>query len=140
MKKAIYFLILMSAMTILTISCTKPADDELPFQVQYPDWKNLTWVSTDGSSLATTYPKLNISVDGNNVITVRQPYAAPNPQANEYVGTFAKMTIVGNTVSFTEVTNQALDVTGTFTKSGSQITLTTLGFTNTSRVYVLKIN
>lgn len=132
----------MSAMTLLSVSCSKDSltpgsvTDGKTLEQTYPDWKNLTWVSTDGSTSVDKYPKLSISISG-DIITVFQPVVDAN---HSYTGKYDKITISGNTtVLFYHATNQAPDVTGTFTNNGTQITLTTKGLSTTSNVYVLEI-
>lgn len=132
MKKVAYFLTLVLALTLINVSCCK--DDDPANQTlaeMYPDWANLTWVSTDGASLVTTYPRLNITIIGDNG-TINQPINA----TQSYNDNFAVMTVSGNNVTFAAPAN----VTGTFTKNGSQITLTTKGLSTTNHVYVLQIN
>ena len=127
----------MFALVLMNTSCCKPDDETpLPYVLQYPDWQNLTWVSTDGNSLVTTYPKLNITIDGNNQIKVVQPYSS----TGTYSGTYTMMNVNGNNVSFTNSIDNAGDITGTFTKSGTQITLTTKGHTAVERIYILQIH
>ena len=126
----------MFSLVLMSTSCCKP-DDETPvqtFEQTYPDWKNLTWVSTDNSSLSTTYPKLNITIVGDN-ISVNQPINATQAYNGSYDGMVVQGTTSG-TVGF----GMPAEITGTFSKSGSQITLTTKGLSTTSHVYVLQIN
>lgn len=138
MKNLAYISTLIFALVLMNTSCTKPADDALPYVQQYPNWKNLTWVSTDGVSNTGVYPRLQISIDANNEIKVVQQLSVV---ANDtYNGTYAEMSVTGNVVSFSKSTNGAISVTGTFTINGSQITLNTSGLSTSSHIYVLKIN
>ena len=127
----------MFAVALMSTSCCK--DDPIvpepqTLEEQYPEWVNLTWVSTDGVDETYVYPRLNITIVGDDV-TVNQPHSAPDPDENSYNGFYDEMTIVGNNVDFGNG-----DVTGTFTTDGVHITLTTFGFMYDEHVYVLKIN
>jgi hypothetical protein len=141
MKKITYLSILMFSLILMSTSCCKEDDPTTQTVAElYPDWANLTWISTDNASLATTYPKLNISIVGDN-ITMNQPINA----TQAYNDTFITMNVSeGNSGSVT-FTNAMGSVTGTFTKIivggvTTQISLTTKGLSTTSHVYVLKVN
>jgi hypothetical protein len=143
MKKLAYISILIFALVLMNTSCTKTNDGDLPYAVQYPHWKNLTWVSTDGVSNVGIYPRLQISIDANNEIKVVQQLSVV---ANDtYSGTYTEMTVSdtnSGTVTLDKSNNNAVSVTGTFTinSANTQITLTTNGLSKSSHVYVLKIN
>jgi len=138
MKKRTYLMTLIfTAIVLMACSCEKD-DPVVPepqtLEEQYPEWVNLTWVSTDGADETYIYPRLNITIDGDDV-TVNQPHSEPDPEENSYNGFYDEMTISGNYVDFGDG-----DVTGTFTSDDVHITLTTFGFMTTEHVYVLKIN
>lgn len=137
MKKYTYFISLILVLVLSSISCSKEDDQPTPQQTleqKYPDWKNLTWVSTDGVTTLMNpdvYPRLNITITDDEGFFC-QPYSS----SGNYQDTFAQITISGNTITFGAPAN----VVGTFTKSGDKITLTTKGLTITSHTYVLQIN
>jgi len=73
-----------------------------------------------------------------DIVTVNQPYAAPDPNPNAYNGFYDEITISGSVVTFGNS-----DVTGTFTTDGGYITLTTFGLMNTNdsknkHIYILQ--
>lgn len=137
MKKLKYLLALFFALTLMSFSCSKNDDDPIVPQTleeKYPDWKNLRWVSTDGVTAQMNpdiYPRLEISISGDEGEITHTINSV-----DYFWDSFSTMTISGNTVNFGSPAN----TTGTFTKSGSQITLTTKGLTITSHTYVLQIN
>lgn len=141
MKKVSYLFVMFLALSLMSFSCSEKEEIEEPVVLtladQYPDWVDLSWVSTDGDTSVTMYPKLEISID-ENTVTVHHTYVINN---SPYVGsnTYEKMIISGNTVTF------GVNITGTFVLNGSQITITTFGLMNddyleNKHVYVLQIN
>ena len=134
----------MFAVALMSTSCCKddPVVPDLTLEEQYPDWVNLSWVSTDGVDAtmnSNIYPRLNITIVGNDV-TVNQPHSAPDPEENAYNGFYSTMSVSGADVIFGTPSN---GVVGTFTVDGSQIILTTFGLMNTNdseneHVYVLE--
>jgi hypothetical protein len=72
MKKSSYLLVLfftIIATNTLFVSCKEAPDPELA--ELYPDWVNLTWVSTDGITEEEDpeiSPRLNISIKDNHLI------------------------------------------------------------------------
>ena len=137
MKKVTYLMTILFAVALMSTSCCKD-DPIVPDQTvaeQYPEWVNLTWVSTDGKDasyipIEDTYPRLNITIVGDD-ITVNQPINS----TQSYNGFYTTMTVSGADVSFGTPSN---GVTGTFTKNGSQFILTTNGLSTTSHIYVLE--
>lgn len=74
MKKLTYFLVLMFSLVLIS-ACDKNDDDPIvpkqTFEELYPDWANLTWVSTDGvdtTMYPDVYPRLNITIIKNSII------------------------------------------------------------------------
>lgn len=70
MKKETCFLALIFLPVLLNIGCKKNSSDtanDQTLEQKYPDWKNLTWVSTNGNSTQNTYPKISFSIVGNVV-------------------------------------------------------------------------
>lgn len=136
MKKIAYLSMLFVALTLMSFSCEKNDDDVIPqtLEEKYPDWSNLTWVSTDGS--VDTYPRMNITITGNTCV-FSQPY---NGTGGIYTESFSNMLVTSSSVTFSGNAGNDATITGTYTKSGSQITLITKGFIANSRTYVLQIN
>ena len=140
MKKVTYLIVLMFSLVLLSASCEK--DEPVVKQTleeQYPDWSNLTWVSTDGKTAETkpdVYPRLNITINGDNG-TIRQTMDGDGWYYNEQ---FSTITIESNTITFTGHYAVYISRTGTFEKNGTQITLVTKGMIKDSHTYVLQIN
>ena len=113
MKKVIYFLMLMSAMTILNIGCEKPDDgtSDQTLAQAYPNWINLTWVSTDGASLITTYPRLDISIVG-DVATIHETTSVLGSPAY-YTFQYDALNITSTTATFSKPHNGAMNQTMT---------------------------
>lgn len=138
MKKVIYFLTLMLTMVIINTGCEKPAQ-ELPYQLQYPDWKNLTWVATDGKTGTNVYPRLQITINDDN--TIHYVQTVDNTWTSQEF--YSKMSVVGTnsgTVAFSN--NTIWYAKGTFIKSGNQIILTTSGLLKEqyTHTFTLQIN
>ena len=138
MKKVTYLLVLMFSLTLMSTSCDKdePIVPDKTLEQLYPDWANLTWVSTDGWTDPDVAPnKLNITIVGNKV-TFNQP-----PSYNKILD---KITIQGDIIKFGEVNGSIDIVSGTFTNDGSYITIKTYGLYTKKpefyHTYVLKIN
>ena len=80
-------------MVFLSCSCEKndPILDIL--ETQYPDWVNLSWVSTDGDN--TIYPRLSITINGNEVTVTLKKELYGGDTYFENI-TYEEMTITGN--------------------------------------------
>lgn len=142
MKKTIYLLTIIFSLALVSSSCEKePADDPktLTLEQAYPEWKNLTWVSTDGASLTTTYPRISIKIVGDSITMIQLLKFPQLDRLTQYNGFYDMMTITGNTVKFSQKNNWG-EAVGTFSKTNTHITLTTYGNVTESHVYVLKIN
>ena len=103
MKKVTYLLVLMFSLTLMPTSCEKdePVVPEQTLEEKYPDWKNLTWVSTDGWSTPATYPQISIKITGNKaVLTVTDEYS--DHTIGGYILTHDKFEVVGNIARFSE--------------------------------------
>ncbi len=134
MKKVAYLFTIVIAITLMSFSCEKEDPIVPTLEEQYSDWSNLTWVSTDGVTAQMNpdiYPRLEISISGDEGEITHTINSV-----DYFWDSFSTMTISGNTVDFGSPAN----TTGTFTKSGDKITLTTKGLTITSHTYVLQIN
>jgi hypothetical protein len=131
----------MFAMTLLNVGCTKPNDaPELKsptktLEQQFPDWKNLTWVSTDNASGVDIYPKLNISISG-DIITI---FMAVDPIGG-IITKYTKMVYSSNTITFSKIYQD-------YNALGNSVILTNITQTNSEitfiyagNKYVLKIN
>ena len=59
------------AVALMSTSCCKddPIVPDQTLEEQYPDWVNLSWVSTNGNTVE--YPRFNITIDG-NVVTLSE--------------------------------------------------------------------
>lgn len=70
MKKLTYLLSIMFAVALLSMSCEKedPIVPEQTLAELYPDWVNLTWVSTNGNSDPTVLPRISFSISTNVII------------------------------------------------------------------------
>ena len=103
MKKVTYFLILMFSLVLTSTSCEKD-DPIVPTQTleqMYPDWANLTWISTNGST--NSYPKLDISISDDVILLTETlqlpaPYFEDMPTYYRYSG----LEITATTVTFTK--------------------------------------
>ena len=94
----------MFALVLMNISCTKPTDDNTSTTQTLaslnPNWVNLTWYSTDGASVSSTYPKLTITIGGNPEVVTVTKYTT---DASHYlVGKYTEMTVSGSEVTFTD--------------------------------------
>ena len=129
----------MFAVALMSTSCCKD-DPVVPepetLEEQYPEWVNLSWVSTDGYDVNSpqvdkTYPRLEITIVG-DVVNIHQ---LTNGTGGFYDGNFTEVAISGSVITFSDdtVTDSYDDqnVTGMFsvneTTSGKQITFTTFG-------------
>lgn len=139
MKKATYLMTILFAVAMMSTSCEKE-DPIVPdtLEEQYPEWSNLSWVSTDDKDASwqpveDTYPRLEISIIG-DIVQITQPY---NSEAgHHYFGEFTEIIITGNVISFKDDTFKV--VTGTFSVNGNQITFTTKGLMTTEHEYILQ--
>lgn len=153
MKTAVYLFVLILPLALMNISCKKDSptpDVAQNLNQKYPDWKFLTWVSTDGTALSTTYPRLNISINkkGDILMVNQQIGLSYGINVMAYSHYYTSMEITGDSVI---IGNKNDGVRGKFIKIGSQITLNTYGLlsskdsvTITSHVYfhtyILNIN
>jgi hypothetical protein len=123
---------------LFTTSCEKdPVTDPVnqTLSLQYPDWKNLGWVSTNGASLSTTYPRLTIIIgvvlganNGEEVIAVTD-IKLVNNIPTVYNNFYETMTVTPTSVKFSNGVYAELDreyvIKQPFTDK--KITLTYLG-------------
>ena len=133
-KKVTYLLIVMFAMSVAFTSCKKdpilPPEPTETLAELYPDWTNLTWVSTDGDSYVNKYPKLNITIV-DNLVSVFFTYFT-----GDITCSYSEMLIDGTKVSLNTSTSQCRDIKFyNYSKIGTQIQ-----FTYDSNHYVLNIN
>ena len=144
MKKMIYLISILFAVTLMSTSCEKdePVVPEQTLEEMYPDWSNLTWVSTDGVTAEMNpdvYPRLIIDINGDN-----GKFDQYTSQDEGYTFQFTVMDIVDKTVTFKERLADFYSITGTFTNDGSYITLITHGLYNHKpefyHTYKFKIN
>lgn len=76
MKKIIYLLVLVFTITLVNTSCEKESNEpnvppisiDSTLAQKYPEWRNLTWVSTTFNGTSVNYPKYYFTIN-NNVIT-----------------------------------------------------------------------
>lgn len=125
----------------MSTSCEKddPIVPEQTLAEQYPDWVNLTWVSTDDNTNLNTYPKLTITIISNEVKVIH-----PTDQDAPMNKTFDKM-LVNSDGTFIIGNINGFHVYGTYVKNGTLLVLTTFGLLNDSypineHKYVLQIN
>ena len=141
MKKVTYLMTILFAVALMSTSCCK--DDPIPDQTladQYPDWVNLSSISTtDVFTNQVDYPTLRITINGDNLTVVQTMWNVESETTYELTSTYPAddVTITNVDVILAEsVVNGEL--TGTYTMSGSDIILTTTGFSNTEYIYVLQ--
>lgn len=142
MKRIAYLLGIVS-LTLL-LACSEkddPIDSESQtLEEQYPEWSNLSSVSTtDVFTNIVDYPTLDITIIGDEMTVVQTMW-----------NNVSKITfILQSTYSADDVTITNVDVilaesvmngevTGTYTTDGSDIILTTTGFSDTEYTYVLQ--
>jgi hypothetical protein len=156
MKRIICLLTLTFALVLLNTSCTKSTDDVLVLKTlteRYPDWKNLTWVSTNGQSSIDTYPKLAIKITNDTVANVIQTWYDSLNGIYNHDYTFLGLSVNENTntATFGDPTtiNTSIEMVGNliFTISSfdntGKITLSTNRFVDKSAVpyiFVLQKN
>lgn len=136
----------MFSLVLMSTSCEKdePVVPEQTLEEMFPDWSNLTWVSTDGITADVDpliYPRLVINISGDNG-TFRQ---LRSEDGRYYNLTFHVLNIVDNTVTFKENFADFHSITGTFTNDGEFIILTSHCFGDKANPddehkYKLKIN
>jgi hypothetical protein len=119
MKKVIYFLILMSAMTLLNVGCEKPTDDSTDPTVktlaqQYPDWVNLNYVETKKNGILVAYPTVSFKLIGNTVTIIVTASANSIPATQTYDKITLTTTVIGLYDSVFKYTTNF-----TYTKSGN---------------------
>ena len=128
MKKVIYLLTILFAVVLINISCEKedPVDIKLEKTLaeQYPDWTNLSWISTDGNDDRNAYPQFSITIFNNSVLVIQ-----PCDSLSRYYYIFEEMSVntdgtftIGSTVGFY--------IYGTYVKNETQFTLITFGLQN----------
>jgi hypothetical protein len=145
MKKVICLFSLMLALVLMNTNCTKPTDDNPIVQTlrqKYPDWKNLTWVSTDGANLTSTYPRLNISITAvGDTVKTNQPMDNGGYSMNGWYGSIG---VQGTNVTFSiPYNNTMIDFVCTnvvINENAKTVTLYTGGLLTAKHTYVLKIN
>jgi len=148
MKKVTYLISILFAVALLSVSCEKEdpivPEPEQTLEQLYPDWANLTWVSTDGVTAEMNpdvYPRLNITIIG-NLVDVRHDYFQENDGA---VGKYSTIVINGNIITIDdEIDNpdgfNDPTITGTFSKENNEITFITKGISITEHTYKYRIN
>lgn len=145
MKKVFYLITILFTVVLMSTSCKKedpiPLDFNLTLEEQYPEWSNLTWVSTNGSNDIDTYPKLDITIVDDEIILKlikKDVYGG----IKGYPITFNKMEIlVDHVVVISNIMNNILYFYGTFDNNGVTIGIMveeTLCFEKNT--YILKIN
>jgi hypothetical protein len=139
MKKTIYFLTMILAVALMSTSCCKD-DPDVPepqtLEEQYPEWSDLSWVSTDGNDvnhipIEETYPRLEITIVGD----VASIFQATDGVGGGYAGNFPEVTISGNVITFSGDGFKV--ITGTFEWDSNSVTFITKGLTPTTHTYVL---
>jgi len=148
MKKVTYLMTILFAVALMSTSCCK--DDPVPepqtLEEQYPEWSDLSWVSTDGNDvnyageLEDTYPRIEITINDDELTFKQWTWDVPNdvPYTEPYVNTYLKDNVV---ITSTNVTfSGGLTVTGDYETDGVQITLRTTGIIsgNVTYEYVLQ--
>ena len=106
MKKVIYLFSIMFAVALMSTSCCK--DDPIvpepeTLQELYPEWSNLSWMSTDGKDASyqpveDTYPRLEITIVGDDV----NIHQLTNGTGGFYDGNFTEVTISGSIITFSQ--------------------------------------
>ena len=140
MKKVTYLMTLIFAVALMSTSCDPDPIVPDTLETQYPDWANLSWVSTDGLNDFDTYPKLSISIDGNQVTVTQLLWNDLNDVEYPLSTVFTNMTIVGDVVTFSGATGTS-DVVGEVEYyEDTHIYLETFGLTTESYEYGLLIN
>lgn len=130
------------AVALLSTSCCKD-DPVVPepqtLEEQYPEWSNLSWVSTDGVDIvedSDIYPRLEITIVGDMVSI----FQATNGTGGGYAGSFPELTISGDVITFSGDGFKV--ITGTFEWESNSVTFTTFGLMDddipdNEHVYVL---
>jgi len=69
MKKVTYVLVLMFSLVLMSTSCCKddPIVPDQTFEELYPDWVNLTWVSTNDVTDPAIRPQISFTITGDEV-------------------------------------------------------------------------
>jgi len=144
MKKVTYLMTILFAVALMSTSCCK--DDPIvpepeTLEEQYPEWSDLSWVSTDGNDvnhtpIEETYPRLEISIVG-EYANIHQ---ATNGIGGGYAGSFPEVTISGDVITFSGDGFKV--ITGTFEWESNSVTFTTFGLMDddipdNEHVYVL---
>ena len=108
MKKVTYLMTILFAVALMSTSCCK--DDpvpELTLEEQYPEWSDLSWVSTNGST--SEYPQLDLIII-NDVATLTETEYVGAPVNGEVPYSFIYEEIVLTT---THITFNEPDIGGT---------------------------
>lgn len=122
-------------------SCEKDpvVPEQETLEEQFPEWSNLSWVSTDGVDSImdpNIYPRLYISI-ANDEAVITEKY---NHHDVDYYNwrVFTKLIIVGDVITFTNE-NTIHKFIGIFTSNDDTITVTTSFFNGiTERTYILQ--
>ena len=106
MKKVTYPLTIVFALALMSMSCEKEdpiVPDPETLEEQYPEWSDLFWVSTDGST--TTFPRLDIIIDGNEAtLYERKDLGVAGIQL--FPMAYESIELTSSTITFTEpITN-----------------------------------
>jgi hypothetical protein len=95
--KYILPVVLFSVAAYFAISCSGRGNDKATafntLEQRYPDWTNLTWVSTDRDSDA--FPRINITIE-DDTLTIHQQ----NSLTEKDSGNYTMVAILGNIITF----------------------------------------
>lgn len=137
-KKVAYLLIMTFALSMAFTSCKKdpivPVEPIETLAELYPDWTNLTWVSTDGDSYTDKYPKLNIIVVGDLVSVTKTLFAG------DIFGKFTEMEVVGTNTTFSKIYETYNGLGDPLECTNVSVTSTQISLTCLGNDYVLNIN
>ena len=107
MKKAIYLFLLLFSLVLMSTGCKK--DDPIVLSKEktllqrYPDWANLSWISTNGNTnRSTTFPQLSIRITEDYCIILTETIyiSQLNIGATAYNYSFYDIIVTPTTIQF----------------------------------------
>ena len=102
MKKVTYLLTIMFAVVLMSTSCEKddPVVPDLILEEQYPEWVDLSWVSTnENSDELTASPQLNILIIG-DVVYLTETIDVPDVGMSDFPMEYGGITLTTSSIEF----------------------------------------
>ena len=141
MKNLIKLSVIVLAVVFMACSCDPdPILPDETLEELYPEWVNLSSVeTTDEFTNIVDYPTLDITINGDEMTVVQTMWNNESETTYPLSSTYPAGDVTITNVDFIlaeSVMNG--EFRGTYTKNGSDIILTTTGFSDTEYTYILQ--